>query len=188
MADEKKATPADAESPPPVKKSGGGKKEPAAKPAPAPTAKKAESKGPKAPRRPTLDANAVKLLHLRDAQDDRRPKFTRQASYRYWRIGRDEAWRSPRGLQSKQRRHYGYRSAVVRIGYRGPRIVRGLTPSGFRPILVHTSRDIDRIDPVREAAVIAHGVGTKKRLVLEEAARKRGVHLLNPLVSERGEA
>jgi large subunit ribosomal protein L32e len=187
MAEEKKASSTDSEAGPSAKKSGG-KKEPAAKSTPSSGTKKAESKGPKAPRRPTLDANAVQLLHLRDAQDDRRPKFTRQASYRYWRIGRDGAWRAPRGLQSKQRRHYGYRSAVVRIGYRGPRVVRGLTPSGFRPVLVHTSRDIDQIDPAREAAVIAHGVGTKKRLVLEEVARKRGVHLLNPLVSERSEA
>ncbi len=34
----------------------------------------------------------------------------RQAANRYFRIGRDGAWRRPRGLQSKQRRHYGYRS------------------------------------------------------------------------------
>ncbi|MCI4319466.1 MAG: 50S ribosomal protein L32e [Thermoplasmata archaeon] len=171
------------------KKSGARKDSAAAKPSTdAAPAKKAEKKGPKAPRRPTLDAASTKLLRLRDAQDDRRPRFTRQASYRYWRIGRDGAWRRPRGLQSKQRRHYGYRSVVVRIGYRGPRLVRGLTPSGFAPVLIHTPRDLEKLDPAREAALIAHGVGTKKRLVLEEAARKRGVHLLNPLVSERGEA
>jgi large subunit ribosomal protein L32e len=55
-------------------------------------------------------------------------------------------------------------------------------------VLIHTARDLEALDPTRQAALIAHGVGTKKRLVLEEAARKRGVHLLNPLVSERGEA
>jgi len=191
MAEETKPEAPEPESKPAPtpKKSGTRKEAPSAKPSTeAAPAKKAEKKGPKAPRRPTLDAASTKLLRLRDAQDDRRPRFTRQASYRYWRIGRDGAWRRPRGLQSKQRRHYGYRSVVVRIGYRGPRLVRGLTPSGFSPVLVHTPHDLERLDPAREAALIAHGVGTKKRLVLEEAARKRGVHLLNPLVSERGEA
>jgi large subunit ribosomal protein L32e len=195
MAEETKAAAPEAEPKPETKpaatpkKSGARKGAAAAKPsAEAAPAKKAEKKGPKAPRRPTLPPAAATLLRLRDAQDDRRPRFTRQASYRYWRIGRDEAWRRPRGLQSKQRRHYGYRSVVVRIGYRGPRMVRGLTPSGFAPVLIHTARDLEALDPTRQAALIAHGVGTKKRLVLEEAARKRGVHLLNPLVSERGEA
>ncbi|MCI4350625.1 MAG: 50S ribosomal protein L32e [Thermoplasmata archaeon] len=187
MADDAKPAAPDPEARAAPAKKSGTKKDGAAKAAAPSPPKKSEAKGPKAPRRPTLDANAAKLLRLRDAQDDRRPKFTRQASYRYYRIGRDGSWRAPRGLQSKQRRHYGYRSTVARIGFRGPRVVRGLTPSGFRPVLVHTSRDIDAINPTLEAAVIAHGVGTKKRLVLEEVARKRGVHLLNPLVSERRE-
>ncbi|MCI4361434.1 MAG: 50S ribosomal protein L32e, partial [Thermoplasmata archaeon] len=138
-------------------------------------------------RRPTLDPNTRLLLAKRDEQDDRRPKFTRQASYRYWRIGRWENWRTPRGVQSKQRRHYKYRSTVVSIGFGTPRKVRGLTPTGFRPIIVRTTGDLERLDVQKDAAVIARTVGTRRRLALEESARKLGVHLLNPLVKERGE-
>lgn len=153
--------------------------------APAKSAKKSEA--PRAPRRPTLTPETRRLLGVRDRLDDARPRFTRQASYRYYRIGRWDNWRSPRGLQSKQRRHYKYRSQVVRIGYGSPAATRGLTPSGFRPVLVRTIADIGAIDPAVEAAIIARTVGTKRRLVLEESARQRGVHVLNPIVTERGE-
>ncbi|MFZ1023819.1 MAG: 50S ribosomal protein L32e [Thermoplasmata archaeon] len=142
---------------------------------------------PRAPRRPTLDAQRKRLLGLRDQQDKHRPLFVRQAAHRYFRIGRWESWRRPRGLQSKQRRHYGYRSEVVSVGYRSPARIRGLTPSGFRPVLVQTSSDVEKIDVTTEAAVIARTVGTRRRLALEEIARKRGIHVLNPLVKSEAE-
>jgi large subunit ribosomal protein L32e len=145
-------------------------------------AAEAPAKAPTAPKRAALPPPLASLLRLRDVLDDRRPKFVRQAAHRYYRIGRDGAWRRPRGLQSKQRRHYGYRSEIVRVGYRSPAGVRGLVPSGFVPVLVRTSDEIERIDAKREAAVIGRTVGTRRRLVLEEVARKRGVHVLNPIV------
>lgn len=159
------------------------------------TAASAETPKPKAkppketppPRRPTLSPELARLLVFRRGQDAHRPLFVRTASHRYWRIGRWGSWRRPKGLQSKQRRHYGYRPTVVSIGFRSPRLVRGRTPTGFRPILVHTTTDVGRIDPAHEAAVIARTVGTRRRLVLEEVARKRGIHVLNPLTKETRE-
>jgi large subunit ribosomal protein L32e len=153
--------------------------EPAEKPTPA---------TPRAPKRATLSDARRRLLRLRRAQDDRRPIFGRQAAHRYARIGRFGAWRRPRGLQSKQRRHYGYRPEVVSIGYRSPAGVRGLTPSGFRPVLVRTERDLDALDAAREAAVIARTVGTRRRLTLEDVARRKGIHVLNPIVTEERES
>lgn len=164
----------------------------AAKPAPArteakPKASSEESEGPRAPKRATLDQEERRLLVLRRSIDRRRPIFGRQAANRYYRIGRWGSWRKPRGQQSKQRRHYGYRSMVVSIGFRTPAKVRGLTPSGFLPSVVHNAHDLESLDPKREAAVIAHGVGVRKRLVLEEQARKLGLHVLNPFLKEEGE-
>jgi large subunit ribosomal protein L32e len=142
---------------------------------------------PKAPRRPTLDPELKRLLSERRQQSQRRPLFVRQQSHRYYAIGRWNTWRRPRGQQSKQRRHYGYRPTVVSIGFGSPRRTRDLTPSGFHPVLVRTARDIEAIDTAREAALVARTIGTRKRLLLEEAARRRGVHVLNPLVREREE-
>ncbi len=157
---------------------------PAAEPA---KPESATPKAPKAPRRPTLDPELGRLLEVRRAAAKKRARFTRQASYRYWRIGRDGAWRKPRGLQSKQRRHYAYRSAIVRIGYRGPAAARGRTPTGFDPVLVRNAKEIDGIDPARQAIIIARGVGTRRRLTLEESARQKGIHVLNPILHDAEE-
>jgi large subunit ribosomal protein L32e len=157
---------------------------PAAKPAtkPAPKEKDADVAEAKVPKRANLPPALRTLLAARRGIDRRRPIFGRQAANRYYRIGRDGAWRRPRGLQSKQRRHYGYRAKIVRIGYRSPARVRGLVPSGFAPVLVHTAEEIAGLDVARQAAIIARGVGTRRRLILEEAARKRGLRVLNPIV------
>jgi large subunit ribosomal protein L32e len=176
-----------AKSPAPEPKSRARKK-PAAKaePAPAPAEeKKAAPEEVRAPKRGDLSTDRRRLLALRRVQ--RRPIFGRQAANRYWRIGRDGAWRRPRGLQSKQRRHYGYRAQVVSIGYRSPAAVRGLAPNGFRPVIVHTLKALDALDPAREAAVIARTVGTRRRLTLEDAARQKGIHVLNPIVTTERE-
>jgi large subunit ribosomal protein L32e len=141
----------------------------------------------KAPRRPTLEPELARLLSERRRQDGRRPLFVREQAHRYFAIGRWSTWRAPRGLQSKQRRHYGYRPTVVSIGFGSPRATRGLTPSGFQPVLVRTARDLEAVDAARQAALVARTVGTRKRILLEEAARRRGVHVLNPLVREREE-
>jgi large subunit ribosomal protein L32e len=155
--------------------------------APEPKAKKADD-APKAPRRATLSPELAALLGTRGYLNDKRPRFVRQAAHRYYRIGRDDAWRRPRGQQSKQRRHYGYRSEIVSVGYRSPAAVRGLTPGGFRPVIVRTRDDLDGLDVHRDAAVIARTVGTRRRLVLEEEARRLGIHVLNPIVRGEGES
>jgi large subunit ribosomal protein L32e len=164
----------------------------AQRPTPAPEETPAKppgkAEGPRVPRRADLPEGAESLLRLRRTLDSRRPVFGRQARYRYFRIGRDGVWRRPRGLQSKQRRHYGYRPKVVRIGYRSPARVRGLVPSGFRPVLVHTATDLEGIDGKTEAAVIARTVGTRRRIVLEEGARKLGIRVLNPILKSESEA
>jgi large subunit ribosomal protein L32e len=160
-------------------KSSGPAKEPAAEKKPTAKGDKEEDIG--APKRPTLAPELARLLRVRGSRRRRQPVFFRQAAGRYYRIGRDGAWRRPRGLQSKQRRHYGYRSQVVSIGFGSPARVRGLAPSGYRPIVVHNDADIEALDPKLEAAVIARTVGTRRRLGLEETAKKRGVRVLNPI-------
>lgn len=191
MADEPETPPsATAEPPPPAPTPARRRRRTAAKPddAPKTPAKKAPEPEARAPRRGTLSPERRRLLDLRRVLDQGRPIFGRQAANRYWRIGRDGAWRRPRGLQSKQRRHYGYRAEIVSIGYRSPALVRGLTPSGFRPVIVRTTEELERVDPATEAAIVARTVGTRRRLTLEETARRLGIHLLNPIVKSEREA
>jgi large subunit ribosomal protein L32e len=185
MADDERPAPPE-EAPAPAKPARRRAAKPAADAAPAPKAKK-EPTTPVAPKRATIDATTARLLSARRALDKRRPVFGRQAANRYWRIGRDGAWRRPRGQQSKQRRHYGYRAEIVSIGYRSPAAVRGLAPSGFRPVVVHSAGDLEGLDGQRQAAIIGRTVGTRRRLVLEQEARRLGIRVLNPIVKAEEE-
>jgi len=137
----------------------------------------AKEKGftPKA--KPKLDAATRELLRVRKAIAARRPAFHRQEWFRHPRLG--DAWRKPQGMHSKLRRHLGYRINVVSIGYRGPKGARGLHPSGFREVLVHTVRELDSVDPNVQAVRIAGSVGARKRAVIEAAADEKGIRVLN---------
>lgn len=132
-------------------------------------------------KKPTLDPRTRRLLRLRAAKAAERPRFLRQEWFRYTRLG--EVWRKPQGGQSKLRRHVGYRWNLPSAGYRGPREVRGLHPSGFQEVLVHNVQELEGIDPGRQAVRIAHGVGARKRELIEKACDEREIRVLNRMVT-----
>ncbi len=126
------------------------------------------------PRR-KLTPELVRAMGLRRKKSKHRPYFLRQEGRRYLRLG--DTWRRPRGMHSKRRRHWSYRPNVVSIGYRGPRLARGLHPSGYEEVLVHNVREVDGVDPARQAIRIAHSVGVRKRLAIQERATARAKEL-----------
>ncbi len=119
----------------------------------------------------------IEKIHLRKEIKSRKPSFTRQEGFRYKRLG--NKWRKPKGLHSKMRKSLKYRPPMVKVGYRGPKATRGLHPSGFREIMVHNLKDMDKINPKLEAARIAHSVGMKKRMEIEEKADEKKIRILN---------
>ena len=127
--------------------------------------------------KPELSEDIKKKLKLRIAIKDKTPHFKRQQWFAYKRVG--DSWRRPRGIHSKQRHHLFYRINVVSIGYGTPKEVRGLHPSGFREVLIHTVSDLNGVDPKKEAVRIAHSVGTRKRVGIEEKAEELGIRVLN---------
>ncbi len=130
--------------------------------------------------KPVLSEGTKALLVERATRRAHRPAFRRQEWFRYKRLGR--AWRRPRGHHSKLRRHLGYRPAMPSTGHRGPRGVRGLHPSGFQEVLIHRPADLEGLNPERQAARIAHSVGTRKRVSIQERADELGVRILNRVV------
>ncbi len=132
--------------------------------------------------KPKLEPKIRRLLALRAAKSAARPAFHRQEWFRYKKFG--DEWRKPQGGQSKLRRHFGYRWNLPSVGYRGPKEVRGLHPSGFREVLVHNERQLEDLDPKTQAVRVAHGVGSRKRELIEKAADDKGLRVLNRMVTE----
>ncbi len=129
-------------------------------------------------KKPDLDEETEKLLEKREQIKKSRPAFARQEWFRYKKLDRN-TWRNARGTHSKARQNIKYRPNVVSEGYRSPKKVRGLHPSGFEEVLVHNTDELEDIDPDTEAARIAHGVGMRKRIKIEEKADEMDIRVLN---------
>ena len=154
----------------PVKKKGKGEKEE--------EEVEIEEEGYQVKLKPKLSKETIDALKKRAEVDARRPEFLRQEWHRRKRL-QTAKWRRPRGGHSKMRQHYGYRPPVVSIGYGSPREARFLHPSGFREVMVYNVKDLAKIRPEQEAARVAHSVGMKKRLEIQEKAVELKIRVLN---------
>ncbi len=138
----------------------------------------AEDEGYKVKLKPTLSKETLDALKKRKDISSKRPDFLRQEWHRRQRL-QGVKWRKPRGMHSKLRLHKGYRPKVVSIGYGGPKAARNLHPSGFEEVMVHNVKDLEKIDPAVQAARVAHTVGMRKRLAIEEKADEMKIRVLN---------
>lgn len=117
------------------------------------------------------------LLAARKKVSSKRPKFIRQESWRYDRLA--ENWRKPKGKDNKMRKQKAGVPAIVKVGYRGPKVARGLHPSGYTDNIVHNVGDLADLDPKKDAVRMGHTVGTRKRKEIVAQATKMGLKILN---------
>ena len=133
-------------------------------------------------KKPSLSQKALKV---RARAKNKKPAFVRAESWKYDRFS--ISWRRPRGLDNKIRRKIKGWPAGVSVGYKGPKIARGLHPSGYREVLVYNVQDLSTIDPNTQAARIAHTVGKRKRALIVAEAKKLNIKILNFKVSPEAE-
>jgi large subunit ribosomal protein L32e len=115
----------------------------------------------------------------------KKPKFRRQESWRYKRV--KDTWRKPHGIDSKMRKKVKGWPASPTTGYRSPKKTRGLHPSGFVEIRVHSVEDLGGIDPELQAIRIARTVGGRKRVEILALAEEKGIYVLNPRTAREPE-
>jgi large subunit ribosomal protein L32e len=128
-------------------------------------------------KKPKLTKEITNKLRIRKQIKKRTPKFLREEWFRYKRIPKN--WRRPDGITSKMRINLKYRPNKVRVGYRGPKDVRGLHPSGYQEVLIHNINDLQNIDNSVQAIRIGSTVGTKKRIEIQKKAEELDIRTLN---------
>ncbi len=129
--------------------------------------------------KPSLTQEEKRLLKIRKERKSKKPVFLRYLWWKFLKFKNQYVWRKPKGNDNKMRLHLKGYPAVVSIGYRAPKAVRGLHSSGFEPVLVYNAKELEKIDPRRQAIYIAHAVGLKKRLEIIRKAQELGIKVLN---------
>lgn len=105
------------------------------------------------------------------------PEFKRQDFHKKPSLG--DSWRKPKGKHSGLRHHVRAKGAWVQVGYRTPKQIRGLHPSGFRQVIIQNPDQLQGLNPILDAAQIASSVGKRKREQILERAKQLGIYVLN---------
>jgi large subunit ribosomal protein L32e len=107
-----------------------------------------------------------------------RKKFRRQEWFRFRRLG--EKWRKPRGKDSKLRLGKKGKPVIPSTGFRTPKNLRGLHPSGLREVLIHNSKELNDLVPQKHVVRIGAGVGGRQREKILARAEEIKIKVVNP--------
>lgn len=124
------------------------------------------------------DAERRRLMKLKKRMSKKRPYFRQFEEWRFVRI--KDHWRRPKGIDNKMRQKRKGWPKTVNIGYRSPRAVRHLHPSGLQEVAVYNVGDLTIVDPETQVARIGGSVGERKRKEIIREAELLGIKLLNP--------
>ena len=119
-----------------------------------------------------------RLLKLRKKMTTKRPKFVRCGSWQYVRV--KSAWKRPNGIDSRMRRKEKGVARTVNVGYRGPKKVRGLHPTGLEEVIAHNLKDLEGLHRKKHIIKIARTVGVAKASKIIEKADHLGLLVANP--------
>ena len=106
------------------------------------------------------------------------PRFFRQNEGRSGRKRVKDNWRKPRGDDNKKREKIATFGGEPTIGYRNPRSIRGMHPSGRREVRIFNAAMLAAV-PKESAVRIGGSVGERKRIQIREKAKELGLKLLN---------
>lgn len=109
----------------------------------------------------------------------KKPKFLRPTRKAYRRL-RNVKWRRPKGLHSKLKDKEKSKGKMPSPGYGKSKELRYLHPSGLKEVLVYNVKEIEKINPEKEAIRISGKVGKKKKVEILKKAEELKIKVLNP--------
>jgi len=123
------------------------------------------------------DGEKRRLMRLRKKISQKRPHFRKFESWRLVRI--KDHWRKPKGIDNKMRQKRKGWPRTVNVGFRSPKAVRHLHPSGMEEVAVNNVGDLTIVDPETQVARIGGTVGRRKRRAILKEALELNIRVLN---------
>ncbi len=120
--------------------------------------------------------NLKNVLELKKKSDAKRPAFNRQE--RFQRKENKGSWRKPKGLHSKMRHRFQGHGALVEIGYRCPKAVRGFTKEGLAIKLILNANNMESLDSQKDTVIIGK-MGSKKKAEILKLLLEKNIKILN---------
>lgn len=116
------------------------------------------------------------LLEKRTKIKKKKPNFIRRNIHTKKKL--KSSWRRPRGLHNKLRLKKKGHVKNPSSGYKSSKKIRGFHKSGLLPVLVLNLSQLNSITK-EQGIVLSSNLGDKKRKIIIEEIKKKGLALLN---------
>jgi large subunit ribosomal protein L32e len=119
-------------------------------------------------------------LKLREKIKQKMPDFLRHLWWKKPKFKNEPKWHKPKGIDNKMRLQLKGYPPIVKVGYRVPAVVRGLHPSGLKPVVVHSVEELDDYNPSEHIVYIGSSVSLRKATLIYKKAVEKGFKVANP--------
>jgi large subunit ribosomal protein L32e len=116
------------------------------------------------------------LLEIREKIKDNKPEFIRQEYPA--RKNLKKTWRKPKGIHSKMRKKKLGKRKSPSVGYKSPKLVRGLSKEGLIPILIQGLNDLAKVTK-DNIIILSRTLGNKKRIELLKKIKEKNFKIQN---------
>ncbi|MDD5111403.1 MAG: eL32 family ribosomal protein [Candidatus Altiarchaeota archaeon] len=159
--------------------------EPAAESPSAKAPSKEAVKKPKAKKRKAIPVEKIQFHEKKGVPAKtlrkKKPHFRRQE---HSKIRLKPVWRKAIGIDSKQHEGKRGKGKIPGIGYKNPGSLQYTHPLGYKSVLIHNVKELEKIKAQTEGAIIAAAVGRRKRNMIIAEANKLKITILNPRKGE----
>ncbi|MCX8184271.1 MAG: 50S ribosomal protein L32e [Sulfolobales archaeon] len=105
--------------------------------------------------------------------------FYRNKWWKFTKFRNELKWKKPRGKDNPMRLKLKGQPPAAASGYETPVAIRGLHPSGLKPVVVNNIKELDNLDPARYIVYIGSSVGLRKKIEIIRKAQEMGFRVAN---------
>jgi len=106
-------------------------------------------------------------------------KFLRNKWWKFPKFRNNPKWRKPKGNDNPMRLKLKGQPPVASVGYRTPKVIRGLHPLGLRPAVIHSVKELEKLNPAEAIIYVGRSVGARKKKEIIIKARELGFIVAN---------